>query len=224
MANAHASLREMFDAYARMTVKTGLSFDGLGGQNVIMDISEVCSLLSPAHAMMCSACPDSTDVPQFSRWAHEYGLVPKYLSLEKMKSIFREANVGDHSDEYRHTFDYEEFVYCVRRCVNEVMIACGDGAVPARILHLRTLLAGGEEDEPVSREMAMASTMSANLMTAYDNDNASDGVRVPVSTLWSSVREVESHLQTEEQLRAALDRLAGQLFTELHCNPSCRGE
>jgi len=155
------------------------------------------------------------DISEFSRWAHEYGLVPKYLSLEKMKSIFREANVGDHSDEYRHTFDYEEFVYCVRRCVNEVMIACGDGAVPARILHLRTLLAGGEEDEPVSREMAMASTMSANLMTAYDNDNASDGVRVPVSTLWSSVREVESHLQTEEQLRAALDRLAAQAKSEV---------
>ena len=53
--------------------------------------------------------------------------------------------------------------------------------------------------------------MQAQLIATYDNDNASDGVRVPVSTLWSSVREVESHLQTEEQLRTALDRLAGAL-------------
>jgi hypothetical protein len=180
----------MFDSFARMSQRQGLSFDAQGAENVVMDISE------------------------FSRWTHDYGLVPKYLSLEKMKSIFRESNVGDHADEFRHTFDYNEFVECVRRCVNEATIACGDGALPAKISHLRSLLAGemGESTQIIATQ---AETMSANLMAAYDHDNASDGVRVPVSTLWSSVREVESHLQTEEQLRAALDRLAAQAKSEV---------
>ena len=40
-AQVMSDLRQIFDSYSRMTVKGGLTFDGIGGQNVIMDISEV---------------------------------------------------------------------------------------------------------------------------------------------------------------------------------------
>ena len=45
-----SDLRQIFDSYSRMTVKTGLTFDSVGSQNVVMDVSEVCTRL-PSHTL-----------------------------------------------------------------------------------------------------------------------------------------------------------------------------
>lgn len=139
-------------------------------------------------------------------------MTPKYLSSEDVKSLFREANAGDAADEFKHTFSFDEFVGCVKQIVDKVQQAVGEGqALPSKTEQLRKMLLGNEGVADTQVALSEQATMQAQLIATYDNDNASDGVRVPVSTLWSSVREVESHLQTEEQLRTALDRLAGAL-------------
>jgi len=196
---ANASLHEQFDHYARMSTKTGQTFDQMGGQNIIMDISE------------------------FNRWCQDSGLVPKYMSIEKMKTFFRESNLGQHADEFRNTFDFNEFVVCARRCVNEAVAVAGNTILPAKITFLKKLLAVESSNSSAMVVASLSTTVvqspsQSNLLVALNNDqgeHATDGVRVPVSTLWSSVREVESHLQTELQLREALDRLAAQAKAEV---------
>jgi len=147
-----------------------------------------------------------------------------------MKSLFRDANAGDAADEFKHTFSYDEFVDCVRKIVKEVTIACDGGALPKKVAMLRDMLAAPNDTTSGTTTAATTDTqvalntsaeMQAKLIATYDNDNATDGVRVPVNQLWASVREVESHLQTEEQLRTALDRLAGERVWKLLATLIC---
>eukprot|EP00658_Telonema_sp_P-2_P029832 TRINITY_DN2262_c0_g1_i6.p1 TRINITY_DN2262_c0_g1~~TRINITY_DN2262_c0_g1_i6.p1 ORF type:complete len:815 (-),score=357.91 TRINITY_DN2262_c0_g1_i6:54-2498(-) len=190
----------LFKKYAAVSTTHG-TFDQMGDYNAQMDITE------------------------FTRFAKDFGLTD-VLTIAKLKMIFQNANTGDAADDRRGYLNADEFSFAVNTAVERAKaeferrgkeVNNGVRALEAELRAKPAASPRSPRKSPKAKAAPKQEIVSAEQELAIDvqGENPQSDVRVPVSKLWCAIREVESHMQTEDQLRATIDRLTMQYKEEL---------
>ena len=65
---------------------------------------------------------------------------PRVIERSSLKHTFLAANVGDHADDHRGKLTFNEFVVCVKDCMEQALHVLGEHNLPPELAQLKSVV------------------------------------------------------------------------------------